>query len=111
MEPRIDDQAEQAILELVDGKREAKFFLTARIVARLERQSLPLDPLTQNNVRQLLKFRKDGEQVFRETVEWMKTEFYSTSESIENLPPPITTQRSKRRHQGIKYLAKPEIAN
>lgn len=86
LEPRRGDKAPAAILELVDGDREMKFWLCARTVARLERQGLPVDEVTQRNVEKLLRFKPDGEAKFREVVELMKEEFYATEESIRELP-------------------------
>lgn len=92
MEPRLGDNAPQSILELVDGKRDMKFSLTARVVARLEAQNLPLDPETKKEALKAYRFRPNGEEEFRKEVEFMKERFYSNPESIENLPPikPIT---------------------
>lgn len=84
LEPRLGDNAEQSILELVDGGREMRLWLTARVVARLQKQGLEIDPLTQHNVDKLTKFRPREE--FDELVERMKTEFYTTEQSIESMP-------------------------
>ncbi|GMM36407.1 mitochondrial 54S ribosomal protein YmL8 [Saccharomycopsis crataegensis] len=86
LEPRFGDKAPQAIVELVDGEREIKFWLCARIVARLERQGLEIDETTQRNVDKLVRFRENGEQEFRELVEKAKELFYSTEESIALRP-------------------------
>lgn len=87
LEPRLGDNAPQSIVELVDGGREMKFWLTARIVARLEQQGLEIDELTKFNVQQLIKLRHNGEEEFRTLVERMKVEFYQNIESFnDNLP-------------------------
>lgn len=86
LEPRLGDNAEQSIVELVDGKREMKFWMTARIVARLEKQGLELDELTKHNVEKLIKNRPNGSEEFTQLVERMKEEFYKTEESLESLP-------------------------
>ncbi|VEU19717.1 DEKNAAC100162 [Brettanomyces naardenensis] len=88
LEPRIGDNAPQAILELVDnGEREMKFWYIAKTVARLELQGQPLDDLTEKNVRDLLLYRKDGDEEFRRTVELCKKEFFDDSEEeLKNLP-------------------------
>lgn len=93
LEPRLGDNAAQSILELVDGKKDMKFSLTARVVARLESQGLPLDPTTKRDVTKVYKYRPNGESEFRQEVEFMKERFYSTPESIANLPPPIVVRQ------------------
>ncbi|KAH3670249.1 hypothetical protein WICMUC_004941 [Wickerhamomyces mucosus] len=87
LEPRLGDNAPQSILELVDGPQEMKFWLTARVVARLQQQGLEIDPLTKHNVEQLIKYRQNGEVEFNQLVERLKVEFYSNVESFkDNLP-------------------------
>lgn len=84
LEPRLGDNAPQSILELVGGKRDMRFALTARTVARLESQELPLDKITKKNMEGCIRSRSEEE--FRQEVELMKKEFYSTEDSIENKP-------------------------
>lgn len=86
LEVRQGDSSPQAIIELVDGKREIKFWLVARIVARLELQGLPIDATTQNNVDKLIKFKPDGQEEFRKCVEQCKELFYSDEENLKLLP-------------------------
>lgn len=86
LEPRLGDNAEQSIVELVDGSREMKLWMTARVVARLQKQGLEIDPLTQHNVDKLTKHREGGQQKFEDLVERMKQEFYKTEESLVSLP-------------------------
>ncbi|QPG76302.1 hypothetical protein FOA43_003688 [Brettanomyces nanus] len=87
LEPRIGDNAPQALLELVDnGIREMRFWYIAKTVARLELQGQPLDNLTQKNVKDLLLYRKNGEEEFRKTVEICKNEFFQDDEDLKNLP-------------------------
>jgi large subunit ribosomal protein L17 len=85
LEPRLGDKAPQSILELVGGKRDMRFAMTARIVARLEQQGLPLDKMTEKNVRTAIKSKSEEE--FRSEVEFMKQTFYQHEKSIENKPP------------------------
>jgi len=97
LEPRFGDRAEQSILELVDGPKEMKLWLTARIVARLQLQDKPVDPLTQSNIDKLIQYRENGQQHFDELVERCKKEFYSDSKVLqelqETLPPPVENMR------------------
>lgn len=78
-----DDKAEMSLLELVDSDLEVKFWYTAKIVARLELQGLPVDGLTQHNVKKLVQLRVNGEERFREAVEEAKTTFFK--EDLEKL--------------------------
>lgn len=100
LEPRLgEDKAPMSVLELVDSEFEIKFWYTAKIVARLELQKLPVDGLTQHNVDKLTQFRENGAERFREAVEEAKTAFFKvdpetgdvTSKDVqanlENKPP------------------------
>ncbi|KAK1150291.1 54S ribosomal protein L8, mitochondrial [Aspergillus melleus] len=61
VEPKKDDQAPSAILELVDGPKDMRFALTARTIARQRSRGLEtLNELTTMNVRKVTQFRKDG---------------------------------------------------
>ncbi|KAE8358675.1 ribosomal protein L17 [Aspergillus caelatus] len=61
VEPKKDDQAPSAILELVDGPKDMRFAMTARTVARQRAQGLDtLNELTRLNVQKVTRFRKDG---------------------------------------------------
>lgn len=72
-----DDKAEMSCLELVDSDLEVKFWYTAKIVARLELQNLPIDELTALNVRKLTQLRVNGEERFRAAVEEAKEVFFA----------------------------------
>lgn len=100
LEPRLgEDKAPMSVLELVDSEFEIKFWYTAKIVARLELQGLPVDALTQHNVDKLTQFRPQGEESFRKAVEEAKVQFfkYNTEtgevedpevlKNLENKPP------------------------
>lgn len=102
LEPRIGDNAPSAILELVDGKREMKFWLTARVVARLELQGLPIDITTQRNVDKLVRFRQNGEQEFRDLVEQAKQLFYTSEESIALKPVSEAPMNEPRKNIVVK---------
>ncbi|RMJ22033.1 hypothetical protein PHISP_07095 [Aspergillus sp. HF37] len=61
VEPKKDDQAPSAILELVDGPKDMRFALTARTLARKRAQGLEaLNELTAMNVNKVTRYRKDG---------------------------------------------------
>lgn len=84
LEPRLgEDKAPMCVLELVDSKYEIKLWFTAKAVAKLELQNIPLDDITELNVKKLTRGRPDGEQVFRDAVETCKKEFFKHGVEIE----------------------------
>ncbi|KAL2004030.1 hypothetical protein VTN02DRAFT_828 [Thermoascus thermophilus] len=61
VEPKKDDQAPSAILELVDGPKDMRFALTAKTLARQRAQGFEtLNELTALNVKKVTQFRKGG---------------------------------------------------
>ncbi|KAI9796528.1 MAG: hypothetical protein M1833_006092 [Piccolia ochrophora] len=67
VEPKKNDQATSAILELVDGPRDMRFMMTARTLAQQRtgiRKPIVDDSdatvLTQRNVRKVTRYRKGG---------------------------------------------------
>ncbi|GEQ67470.1 hypothetical protein JCM33374_g1135 [Metschnikowia sp. JCM 33374] len=70
------DNAPMSVLELVDSDFEIKFWYTAKIVARLELQNMPIDGLTNHNMNNLIKSRHDGKARFRAAVEESKVHFF-----------------------------------
>jgi ribosomal protein L17 len=102
LENRMGDNAPQAILELVDGKRDMKFAMTARVVARLEKQGLPLDATTALTVADLTRSPEDKER-FRNEVELMKKRFYSKESSVEYKP----IDRTRKSKAPIRILPNP----
>lgn len=77
LEARYGDNAPQVILEMVDNEeREMLFWYTAKIVARLELQNMPIDQLTQKNVDKVTKYKPDGVEKFAKTVQVCKDNFF-----------------------------------
>ncbi|CEN62142.1 Putative 50S ribosomal protein L17 (AFU_orthologue; AFUA_1G09410) [Aspergillus calidoustus] len=73
VEPKKDDQAASAILELVDGPKDMRFALTARTVARRREQGLEaLNELTLMNVKKVTQFRKDGVEALEREISKLK---------------------------------------
>ncbi|KAF9887486.1 hypothetical protein FE257_010203 [Aspergillus nanangensis] len=73
VEPKKDDQAASAILELVDGPKDMRFSMTARTVARQRSQGLEnLNELTTMNVRKVTQFRKDGVEELERAIEQLE---------------------------------------
>ncbi|KAH8697019.1 ribosomal protein L17 [Talaromyces proteolyticus] len=75
VEPKKDDQAPSAILELVDGPKDMRFALAARTVAREREQGLQtLAEFTQLNVKKVTQFRKDGVEALEREIERLNLE-------------------------------------
>lgn len=67
-EPKKDDQAASAILELVDGPLDMRFASTAAIVARDRALGLEHSEITIRNIERVTRYRKDGEAEFERMV-------------------------------------------
>jgi len=67
-----DDQAESAIIELVDGRRDSRFMMTALAVARDQMMGRRSHPMTLINRKKVTQNRKDGEQEFQDMVRLFK---------------------------------------
>lgn len=73
IEPLKEDQAESAILELVDGPRDLRFAMTAKALARLP-DNAAFDQRTAEGVKKAIQFRKDGTERLQEMVQRMREE-------------------------------------
>ncbi|KAF2471570.1 50S ribosomal protein L17 [Lindgomyces ingoldianus] len=71
VEPIKEDQAESAILELVDSRRDMRFAMTAKTLARLGKDE-EINEVTARNVKKVTQFRKNGVAQLRGMVERMK---------------------------------------
>ena len=71
VEPKEDDQAPSAILELVDGPKDMRFMITARTVARFKKEDKEINEMTQKNIEKVTRFRKDGDVAFENMVKRM----------------------------------------
>ncbi|OJJ49579.1 hypothetical protein ASPZODRAFT_57855 [Penicilliopsis zonata CBS 506.65] len=75
VEPKKDDQAPSAILELVDGPKDMRFNMTARAVARQRSKGFEtLNELTVTNVRKVTQFRKDGVEQLEQAIQQLGLE-------------------------------------
>lgn len=61
IEPKKEDQAPSAILELVDGPRDMRFGLTAQTVARDRMLDREHTDWTKKNMQKVTAFRTDGQ--------------------------------------------------
>lgn len=122
LEPRLgEDKAPMSVLELVDLDFEIKFWYTAKIVARLELQKLPLDGMTAHNVKKLTAARLDGAARFRAAVDEAKREFFAvdgedavvdpeTAENLKNKPSQRFYKQTADFAKSKKYRTKPREA-
>ncbi|KAL9057025.1 MAG: hypothetical protein Q9162_002573 [Coniocarpon cinnabarinum] len=67
-EPKKEDQAPSAILELVDSPRDMRFGLTAQTIARDRALGREHQPLTLQNMHKVTAFRAGGETALEEMV-------------------------------------------
>src|SRR5689334_2167215 len=67
-----DDQAESAIIELVDGPRDSRFMMTALAVAREQMLHKRSHSRTIQNREKVTRFRENGEEEFRKAVALFK---------------------------------------
>ncbi|RCK66365.1 54S ribosomal protein L8, mitochondrial [Candida viswanathii] len=121
LEPRLgEDKAPMSVIELVDSKYELKFWYIAKTVARLELQGVPLDDLTELNVKKLTEFRPNGEKEFREAVTVCKRKFFNEDKKTKEIPEEVqenlTNLPNMKMHTGDlkgkllvskRYLTKP----
>jgi large subunit ribosomal protein L17 len=68
VEPSKSDQAPSAILELVDGPKDMRFALTARTLAKLEKEGKEVNDMTAKNIQKVTRYRDNGEAALREMV-------------------------------------------
>jgi large subunit ribosomal protein L17 len=71
IEPLKEDQAESAILELVDGPRDLRFAMTAKTLAQMP-ASKQFSEKTAENVKKVTRFREDGVEQLRDMVSRMR---------------------------------------
>jgi hypothetical protein len=71
IEPMKEDQAESAILELVDGPKDMRFAMTAKTLARRPTK-LGLSPGITMHVKKVTQFRKDGVDGLRKMVQSLR---------------------------------------
>ncbi|KAI8934368.1 hypothetical protein NX059_009103 [Plenodomus lindquistii] len=85
IEPMKEDQAESAILELVDGPRDMHFAMTAKTLARQKPRRL--SPRQAQHVKKATQFREDGAETLQKMVQRLRLE---QKEGLDNrvLPPP-----------------------
>ena len=119
LEPRLgEDKAPMSVLELVDSNFDIKFWYFAKVAARLQLQGLPLDEVTQLEIKKLTNLRNDGERKFAQAVETAKIEFFKYNpetqtiedeamiENLKNLPDKTRKVRGSK-----KFRTKPRTGS
>ncbi|KAF2025471.1 ribosomal protein L17 [Setomelanomma holmii] len=86
IEPMKEDQAESAILELVDGDRDLRFAMTAKTLARMPKNARFNDK-TAENVKKVTQFRKGGMTELRTMVNKLRRKQENGIDD-RTLPPP-----------------------
>jgi large subunit ribosomal protein L17 len=101
IEPMKEDQAESAILELVDGPKDLRFALTAKMLARLPQQR-QLNEKTAENVKKVTQFREDGIEQLQDMVKRMRLE---KEHGIDDrvLPPPRKVYPEEKMKREMHY--------
>ncbi|RMZ90428.1 hypothetical protein DV736_g2341, partial [Chaetothyriales sp. CBS 134916] len=74
VESKKADQAESAILQLVDGPRDMRFAMTAKALVRMEDEGLGMHEMTALNMRKVTRFRRDGEEALQQEVDRLREE-------------------------------------
>jgi large subunit ribosomal protein L17 len=67
IEPLKEDQAESAILELVDGPNDMRFLMTAKTLAQSPTNK-QFSEKTAENVKKVIRYRKDGVEELKDMV-------------------------------------------
>ncbi|CAO2658420.1 Nn.00g061430.m01.CDS01 [Neocucurbitaria sp. VM-36] len=101
IEPMKEDQAESAILELVDGPKDMRFAMTAKTLARLP-SNRQFSPGVATHVKKVTQFREDGVEDLREMVERMRVE---QKNGIDNriLPAPRKVYPEEKMKREMHY--------
>lgn len=99
IEPLKEDQAESAILELVDGPRDLRFAMTAKTLARLP-ETRKMNELTAKNVQKVTQFRKDGMDSLRDMVNKMRV---ADKGWDEKLPEPKRVYQEEKSRKDMHY--------
>lgn len=75
IEPIKEDQAESAILELVDSPKDMRFAMTAKTLAS-KPESEPLNKITAKNVEKVTRYRENGMESLRDMVQKLRQHNY-----------------------------------
>jgi large subunit ribosomal protein L17 len=102
IEPMKEDQAESAILELVDGPKDMRFAMTAKILARRPAE-LGLTPGITQHVKKVTQFRKNGVEGLRNMVEKLRIQ-HNRGLDDRILPPPRKVYPEDKMKRDMHYF-------
>ncbi|KAF2840564.1 50S ribosomal protein L17 [Patellaria atrata CBS 101060] len=98
IEPTKEDQAESAILELVDGPRDMRFAMTAKVLAHQHHLNKPINEITESNIKKVTQFRPDGANELDGLVEkFLKLEAVRETEEERRLEGQVEKKRKEQR--------------
>jgi hypothetical protein len=102
VEPLKEDQAESAILELVDGPRDLRFAMTAKTLANTPKTK-QFNQRTAENVRKVTRFRENGVETLQAMVERMRI---AKEKGIDNrvLPAPQKVYPEEKAKRQMHYF-------
>jgi hypothetical protein len=106
IEPMKEDQAESAILELVDGPKDMRFAMTAKTLARRPAR-LGLSPGITTHVKKVTQFRKDGVHGLRKMVEKLR-KLHSQGMDKRILPAPRKVYPEPEMKRNMHYFEEVE---
>lgn len=97
IEPIKEDQAPSAILELVDGPKDMRFAMTARVIAKDLEEGRKRSEITELNVKKVTQFREDGKEELEALAEKLR-ELNVNNEPAKRkvYPDPVHDRRPKK---------------
>lgn len=97
IEPIKEDQAPSAILELVDGPKDMRFAMTARVIAKELGEGQERSEITNLNVKKVTQFRENGEEELQALAEKLR-ELNVDNEPVKKkvYPDPANDKRPKK---------------
>ncbi|EDU46951.1 RplQ Ribosomal protein L17 [Pyrenophora tritici-repentis] len=102
IEPMKEDQAESAILELVDGPKDMRFAMTAKSLARRD-PSQAFSPAVTTHVKKATQFRKNGVEDLRTMVETLRRAHQNGLDD-RILPKPRSVYPEDAMKRGMHYF-------
>lgn len=102
IEPMKEDQAESAILELVDGPKDMRFAMTAKSIAQRD-PSLGFSPAVTTHVKKATQFRKNGVEDLRTMVETLRRA-HKTGIDDRILPKPRSVYPEEAMKKDMHYF-------
>ncbi|PVI07846.1 hypothetical protein DM02DRAFT_608462 [Periconia macrospinosa] len=107
IEPVKEDQAESAILELVDGPKDMRFALTAKTLSNLP-ENKQINDITARNVKKVTQFRRNGMAELRKMVENMRKRKEQGWDERQLLEPKRVYLHEERHIRDMRYPKKAE---